>query len=307
MPEELETQTQEQETQEQTQETTETQEQTTETQETQETEEQTQETTPQTIEKDGVKYTLDEEGNYCIGDIKVLDHKGVPYYNRTREVERKQKEAINDYEQKLRGYEESFQQELAKIQNAQQGLKDDEIDPETEMTGRQLRALEGKIKKEIQDNLSKIQIEAAQERAKINIESQRYKLEQDPEYKDFFQNPELVEELEERLNERNLSLDSALMPGIVETAVWMIIGKHRKSFMKSATEKGKKSALQQRKIVGEIETLPVGGGSSGGTRVVMNSEVREIMEQNKLDAEGAYRVWKKKEELRKKYGKSDLL
>ena len=264
-------------------------------------EEETPEETPEgVVEIDGVKYTRDAEGNYLIGSQPVLDSDRVPFYNRSKEVDRVKSES----EEKILKMQREHQVEIDKLKNPPPpALGDDDMDEVTGLTGRQLRALDSRNEAVREKAFQELGTRTLALIADTQIRQQKFQLAQNPKYKSFFANKNYARELDTHL--AGLSLKSAVLPNIVEQAVKLVIGNHYDEMEKEAEKRGRKVANEKREIVGEIE-LGASAGASKGEKVVVTEEIREFAKDSGLSLEAAAEVVtyrKKIREQREKGGK----
>jgi len=264
-------------------------------------EEETPEETPEgVVEIDGVKYTRDAEGNYLVGGQPVLDRDRVPFYNRSKEVDRVKSES----EEKILKMQREHQEEIDKLKNPPlPALGDDDMDEVTGLTGRQLRALDSRNEAVREKAFQELGTRTLALIADTQIRQQKFQLAQNPKYKSFFANKNYARELDTHLT--GLSLKSAVLPNIVEQAVKLVIGNHYDEMEKEAEKRGRKVANEKREIVGEIE-LGASAGASKGEKVVVTEEIREFAKDSGLSLEAAAEVVtyrKKIREQREKGGK----
>lgn len=236
------------------------------------------------VVKDGVEYTKDDQGNFCINNIPVLDSKGVPWHNRGMEAVRIKQEA----DERLAEANRIHQAELdaARTPKTPEHNPDD-IDQETGLTYGALSKIEKKNQAAIDAAVKAEQIRNMNVNANTNITNQKHFLKDSPKYKEFFENPKYVEEMEGHL--QHISLESAMMPNIVEEAISLVLGKHIDDIYRDAERKAKTSIEQHREIIGEVK-LGKSAGSNAGKTVLITPEIEEAARDMKISVEAAAEV-----------------
>jgi len=244
-------------------------------------------------EINGVKYKKDSEGNFCLNGIAVLDPKKVPFKNRAKEWQRKAGETESRYQDRINELQQKGFERDNKNNNEEEEHDDSEIDQKTGFTYGQKKALE----KQLGRKLEKADIENKTLIAGMAIDGQKNILRNDKKYKKFFDNEEYVEELERNLE--NLPIPAKLTPGIVKSAIHLVMGQHIEDFTKNAIETGKKTERENRQIVSEI-VLGASAGSNAGKKIIINEEIKTIMSQTGMNEVDAAEVWQSRQDNKSK-------
>ena len=249
----------------------------------------------QEVEREGVKYKIDAEGNYCVGNVPVLDKKGVSFRNRVAEVKRKANETESQYQKRIIKLQEEKGGSAGRgnANPEDDGSHDDsEVEPTTGLTYGNIRALD----KRYGGAIGRTDTENKGLLADVMIDGQKNVLKTDPQYKKFFSNKEYIRQLDANL--KGLTLQAKLTPGIVKSAVHLIIGQNIGEFTRQAAAETETKINQNRSIVGII-TLGPEAGEHQGKKVVMNEDIAALMKQGGLTQEAASEVWVEKEARRK--------
>lgn len=231
-------------------------------------------------EIEGQKYTIDKDGDYCVGKVKVLDSKKVPFHNRAAEWKRKASESETQFQKRVA---KSQEEKGAVAGDEDEGHDDSDIDPKTGFTYGQKKAFE----KQYGKKLEKADTENKGLIAGVMLDGQKNILKNEDEYKPFFKNKQYMEELDANLE--NLPLQAKLTPGIVKSAVHLVMGQHIKEIMASAQAKGKTTEREGREIISEIVLGP-SAGSSAGKKVIITDEIKELADQSGMKIEDAAEV-----------------
>ena len=257
-------------------------------------EEESSLTTDGKVEVNGVQYDQDAEGNFCINGIPVLDKDQVPWHNRGREVERVREES----ERKIAEANARHQAELNAARTpAPVEPNPEDIDPETGLTYGALKVIDKRNETKIKNAVNQERERNLNVNADTNISTQKHYLKEAPKYKAFFENPKYVAEMDGYL--KKISLESAMLPNIVEQAVKLVIGEHYEELEKAAEKRAKEDLLQHREIVGEVK-LGKSAGSSAGKRVTVTPEIVDAARQMGISVEAAAEVEENKRIRREK-------
>jgi hypothetical protein len=201
------------------------------------------------VEVNGASYTQDAEGNYLnAAGVAVLDSKQVPFFNRAREIDRKDA----DHKQELADLKEQHRLDIEAASKPAQNNPED-YDDATGLTFGQLSALDKRNANSMGNIMSAVDNRIADQQ----ISGEKFRLQQNPQYKDFFANSAYVAEMDKKL--ANLSLQSASMPDIAEQVISMVQGRHIGDIVKNAEKRARTAALEGREIVSEVAL----GGSAG--------------------------------------------
>jgi len=238
----------------------------------------------------GVEYTKDDQGNYCIGSIPVLDPQGIPWHHRGKEIDRVRADKA-DSDRKLA-------EALEKIKNPpvnEPQHDPNDIEPETGLTYGALAKIEARAEAKAKKLLGDESKRNLNINANTNITIQKHYLKGSPKYKSFFENPQYVKEMEAQLN--SLSLESAMLPDIVEQAISLVLGKHIDDIYRAAEKKAKEDNEHHREIVGEVK-LGKSAGAYAGKTVDITPEIEELAKDMGVSTEiAASSYYKRKARL----------
>lgn len=237
----------------------------------------------------GVEYQRDHDGNYLINGVPVMDAKQVPFYNRTREADRK----IADAEKSLLQLQA---QKAANVETAPEPQHDPEdIVPGMTMTYAEYDKIMADAKAQVMADLGQSQAGTTEQMARIEQDRQLQAAKQ--KFGDFFKNDAFVDELNSQLAGCTPQM-IVQNPQLVEQGVALIYGAHIDEIRRAAEEKGRKSGKEAREIVEEVQ-LGKPGGPNGTRKVPVNDDIRLIAKQCDVSLEAAAEIW----ESRKKNGK----
>lgn len=224
------------------------------------------------VEVDGVKYTLDAEGNHCLAGVKVLDEKGVPFYNRSREFERKATESEDKYFKRLDDLEAQHRAEIERLSTTK-SYDPEDIESTTGLTYAQLKAIEKRIADARAEEVRASESRTLNVLADNQVAAQKAQAKQDGKLKTFFANPTMVSELDQYLE--GLTLQDALRPDIVRVGIKAVMAGHLDEIVKKAEERGRGAEREQREIVSEVQ-LGRTSGPRQGTKIAVTPEIREF-------------------------------
>ena len=235
----------------------------------------------------GQDFEVGEDGNVNIPANFVADDSGKPYFNQFQEATKKVDSTKTQYEQRIQDMERQYSTILSQNTTpAPQHDPDDYVDG-TNLTYKDLGAIERRQSEALTSELKNLRNEIYNNQAEVNLNQQKFALRQDAKFKTFFQNKSFETELDERL--KYLSLESALQPDIVKGAAKMVIGDHFDEFVKEATDKARRSALENRTIVGEVQ-LGESTVKSGGKQIRVTPEIEQFARDSDLPLEMAAEV-----------------
>jgi hypothetical protein len=239
-------------------------------------------------EVNGVKFTRDEHGNYCLPDgTPVYDAKKVPFRNRVIELTRRMEDAAKQ--------EPSVQQQATPQRPAQEDeqFDDDEIDERWNMTYGQKRSITADFNAALQEVLNPI----SRQLATLHAKEQMAVLKENPKYKGFFENQQYVSELQEQLGK--MTPQALYQENMIADAVDYIRGKHVEEILASKEKSVKDKVTQQRKIVGEVQ---VGSPAASETKSSspVTAEAREYAALSKISPEAAQRILERRKAMAKK-------
>jgi len=235
----------------------------------------------------GVEYERDHDGNYLLQGVPVMDAKQVPFYNRTRESERK----IAEAERNLLTLQA---QKAANVETAQPVPQHDPEDvvPGMTMTYGEYDKIKADIREEMRAEMGQTQSGTTEQMARIEQDRQLQAAK--AKFGDFFKNDSFVDELNGQLAQCTAQQVVA-NPNLIEQGVALIYGAHIDEIRRAAEEKGRKSGKEAREIVEEVQ-LGKPGGPNGIRKVPVNDDIRLIAKQCDVSLEAAAEIW----ETRKK-------
>jgi hypothetical protein len=243
-------------------------------------------------EIDGVKCQQGDDGNYYVGSVAVFDNRKVPFRNVAEEYKRKSSETEQEYQGRLTQMEQDFNNRVQEMQqqSAQQQskLSDDEAFDKYGVSASQYEAMRQDFLKEQEQHRLQERSQSMQYMAGQSVETQMIQAERSPEFKDFFNNDTLVQELYNTLGQ--LPAEVRMRPDIVENTIYLLKGKHFKEFEETIAEQARKKALENRQVVGEIQSVGSTVKTSSGQSYAVDDAVREFARINDKPLEEAAEI-----------------
>ena len=242
----------------------------------------------QYTEINGVKFSRDDDGNYCLPDgTPVYDSGKVPFRNRVSELTRKmtklqQEEPRDDIQQTAPAPEREPQPD------------DDDIDERWNMTHGQKRAILDDINQAVQGVMTPVATQLSQ----MHVKEKLSEVKEDPKYKKFFSNGNYVAELNDHLSK--LSPQAVYQENMITDAIDFVRGKHVDEILAAQEKAVTKKVTSQREIVGEVQVSKPATSDSKSTSAI-SVEAREYAALSNISPEAAQRTLdKRKARLKKK-------
>ena len=220
-------------------------------------------------------------------EVPVVDDEGVSYYNRTRELQRKNEELQRKIEERQPAYQQPYQQPYQPVQPVHDPYKKFRDagydDGQIQMISELIAANQEAYAKPYLDNF-----------AYLNTRAAKAELLSDPELGDLFKKH--GKKYEAEINQLiNASTPQQRMhPDIYKAAFRQILGTHVTELNTSAEVEGQKEGAKSRRIVGQGNPSNTGKSPATGRGVRLTAEEKEV----------ADKIWSNDPKRYERYAKS---
>ena len=241
----------------------------------------------------GVEYERDHDGNYMLNGVPIMDSKGVPFYNRTREADRKIADAEKNLLQ-LQANQAANVETTPAVVEPQHDPED--VVPGMTMTYGELSRIKEEVRGEIMSTLGQSQAGNVQQMARIEQDRQLQAAKS--KYGEFFANDTYANELQAQLSGCSPEM-IVNNPSIVEQGIALIHGSHMSDIIREAENRGRSKGRENRAIVEEVQ-LGKPGGPNGVQKVPINDEIRTIAKQSVVSLETAAEIYESRKRNKEK-------
>jgi len=245
----------------------------------------------------GVEYERDHDGNYMLNGVPIMDAKQVPFYNRTREADRKIADAERNLLELQANRAANVQEPVAP---AEPQHDPEDVVPGMTMTYGELDRIKSEIRSEIQGTLNQAQSGSIGQMARIEQDRQLQAAQASPSLKGFFDNEAFVSELQAQMADCTPEM-FVNNPNLVNQGIALIRGAHIDEIVREAENRGRSKGRQHREVIEEVQ-LGKPGGPNGVQKVPVNDEIRQIAAESVVSLEAAAEIWESRRKNKEKQG-----